>query len=292
MLHPQNQKYTPTYRQQQQYQCVLLKHVHTAKIQYLANLCLKINAKLGGRNAVPRDKLPFVQDVREFLWRLGGGMKETFLYSTHMMEGLSNEPVAAFFFVETPIRLPCRVHWPNGVQYCCRTYGSFFFLGTIGCTAGAGHRFTQVSSPPASPRKVVSIFPFTALPRLLIHIPVRCFPLTPSAFLFHPTAVVVAPSLILVLCLFFPLSSCLLLSSLSLSPFAPSTVAFGGSCSSLVKPGSHDRLRRRREPPRCRERVEAVHRRRRGQHGPMGLKARVVRRRAGAPEGGYPGEIS
>lgn len=50
------------YRQQQQ-QCVLLKHVHTAKIQYLANLCLKINAKLGGRNAVPRDKLPFVQDV-------------------------------------------------------------------------------------------------------------------------------------------------------------------------------------------------------------------------------------
>ena len=45
-------------------QCVLLKHVHTAKIQYLANLCLKINAKLGGRNAVPRDKLPFVQDVR------------------------------------------------------------------------------------------------------------------------------------------------------------------------------------------------------------------------------------
>ena len=44
-------------------QCVLLKHVHTAKIQYLANLCLKINAKLGGRNAVPRDKLPFVQDV-------------------------------------------------------------------------------------------------------------------------------------------------------------------------------------------------------------------------------------
>ncbi|CAN0333185.1 unnamed protein product, partial [Ectocarpus sp. 12 AP-2014] len=44
-------------------QCVLLKHVHTAKIQYLANLCLKINAKLGGRNAVPRDKLPFVQDA-------------------------------------------------------------------------------------------------------------------------------------------------------------------------------------------------------------------------------------
>ena len=44
-------------------QCVLLKHVHSAKIQYLANLCLKINAKLGGRNAVPRDKLPFVQDV-------------------------------------------------------------------------------------------------------------------------------------------------------------------------------------------------------------------------------------
>ncbi|CAM9929698.1 unnamed protein product, partial [Hapterophycus canaliculatus] len=44
-------------------QCVLLKHVHSAKIQYLANLCLKVNAKLGGRNAVPRDKLPFVQDV-------------------------------------------------------------------------------------------------------------------------------------------------------------------------------------------------------------------------------------
>lgn len=44
-------------------QCVLLKHVMQAKIQYLANLCLKINAKLGGRNAVPRDKLPFVQDV-------------------------------------------------------------------------------------------------------------------------------------------------------------------------------------------------------------------------------------
>lgn len=42
---------------------VLLKHVNAAKIQYLANLCLKINAKLGGRNAVPRDKLPFVQDV-------------------------------------------------------------------------------------------------------------------------------------------------------------------------------------------------------------------------------------
>ncbi|CAM9114998.1 unnamed protein product, partial [Sphacelaria rigidula] len=44
-------------------QCVLLKHVNTAKIQYLANLCLKVNAKLGGRNAVPRDKLPFVQDA-------------------------------------------------------------------------------------------------------------------------------------------------------------------------------------------------------------------------------------
>nr|AWH61373.1 putative argonaute [Fucus serratus] len=44
-------------------QCVLLKHVQTAKIQYLANLCLKINAKLGGRNAVPKDKLPFVQDA-------------------------------------------------------------------------------------------------------------------------------------------------------------------------------------------------------------------------------------
>lgn len=42
---------------------VLLKHVHAAKIQYLANLCLKINAKLGGRNAIPRDRLPFVQDV-------------------------------------------------------------------------------------------------------------------------------------------------------------------------------------------------------------------------------------
>lgn len=46
-------------------QCVLLKHVQQAKIQYLANLCLKINAKLGGRNAVPRDKLPFVQDVSQ-----------------------------------------------------------------------------------------------------------------------------------------------------------------------------------------------------------------------------------
>lgn len=46
-------------------QCVLLKHVTSAKIQYLANLCLKINAKLGGRNAVPRDKLPFVQDVSQ-----------------------------------------------------------------------------------------------------------------------------------------------------------------------------------------------------------------------------------
>lgn len=44
---------------------MLLKHVNTAKIQYLANLCLKVNAKLGGRNAVPRDKLPFVQDVSE-----------------------------------------------------------------------------------------------------------------------------------------------------------------------------------------------------------------------------------
>lgn len=52
---------------------MLLKHVNTAKIQYLANLCLKINAKLGGRNAVPRDKLPFVQDVSGGGREMGGG---------------------------------------------------------------------------------------------------------------------------------------------------------------------------------------------------------------------------
>ncbi|CAM9273566.1 unnamed protein product [Choristocarpus tenellus] len=44
-------------------QVCLVKHVQASKIQYLANLCLKINAKLGGRNAVPRDQLPFVQDA-------------------------------------------------------------------------------------------------------------------------------------------------------------------------------------------------------------------------------------
>lgn len=56
---------------------MLLKHVHTAKIQYLANLCLKINAKLGGRNAVPRDKLPFVQDVSVVKYEGGFEVKMT-----------------------------------------------------------------------------------------------------------------------------------------------------------------------------------------------------------------------
>lgn len=53
--------------------------------------------------------------------------------------------------------------------------------------------------------------------------------------------------------------------------------------------GSYDRVRRGREPPRRRQRVEAVDRRRRGEHGPMGRETRLVRRRAGAPEGGHPG---
>ncbi|CAM9839065.1 unnamed protein product [Chrysoparadoxa australica] len=41
-------------------QCLLLKHLYDCKIQYLANVCLKINAKLGGINCSTKDNLPFI----------------------------------------------------------------------------------------------------------------------------------------------------------------------------------------------------------------------------------------
>ncbi|CAM9446567.1 unnamed protein product [Chrysoparadoxa australica] len=44
-------------------QCLLLKHLHQCKIQYMANVCLKINAKLGGINCSTQEALPFVSDA-------------------------------------------------------------------------------------------------------------------------------------------------------------------------------------------------------------------------------------
>lgn len=100
---------------------MLLKHVHTAKIQYLANLCLKINAKLGGRNAVPRDKLPFVQDVSLYVGL--GKMKEP-IYCTEPTRWrvLAMDLWSDFFCFRTPMKLPCKT---KAMQYCCRTCGRF-----------------------------------------------------------------------------------------------------------------------------------------------------------------------
>ncbi|CAM9418006.1 unnamed protein product, partial [Phaeothamnion confervicola] len=44
-------------------QCMILKHLRNPNVQYLANVCLKINAKLGGKNTVPATDLPFINQA-------------------------------------------------------------------------------------------------------------------------------------------------------------------------------------------------------------------------------------
>lgn len=44
-------------------QCMLAKHIDKASPQYIANILLKVNAKLGGKNAVVREPLPKVSEA-------------------------------------------------------------------------------------------------------------------------------------------------------------------------------------------------------------------------------------
>ncbi|CAN0854966.1 Protein argonaute 2 [Linum grandiflorum] len=88
-------------------QCCLLYHANEGNDQYLANLALKINAKLGGSNAELFDKFPFFEQV-------GGGGGVMFIGAD------VNHPASRNTTSPSISAVVATVNWPAANRYAAR----------------------------------------------------------------------------------------------------------------------------------------------------------------------------